>query len=40
MKNKYEMPTVEIIHISIQDVVTSSEGSGNAVLPEDDFGFN
>lgn len=39
MKKNYETPMLEVIPLSIQDIITSSgnNGSGDAVLPDDEF---
>lgn len=36
MKNKYNVPTVKIINLSVNDIITTS-GGDDAVLPDDEF---
>jgi hypothetical protein len=37
MKSIYEAPMINFIALSAEDTITTSNGSGNVILPDDDF---
>ena len=37
MKNIYEAPELSVVSFAAEDIITTSGGGGNAVLPDDEF---
>lgn len=37
MKTIYEVPEIDVVSFAAEDIITTSGGGGNAVLPDDEF---
>ena len=37
MKSTYEAPKIRIVNFEKKDIITASNGGGNAILPDDNF---